>query len=217
MNRCRVPPGLTLIAAAIFATAAPAGGDPAASLPSGADAQYRARMLSWVAPAATAQGGDTLLPPVALDRLSSGFGTRIDPINRSTRRHLGIDLPGAIGTPVHAAADGVVAVAGRAGGYGNLVEIEHAGGVETRYAHLLAIDVVPGMTVRQGDIVGLMGSTGRSTGSHLHFEVRIDGRAADPVAQLSDESVRALVPAPTVTARWGGWSTGDRLPGSVLR
>ena len=96
--------------------------------------------------------------------------------------HAGIDLAGAYGTPIYATADGIV---GRSewnsGGYGNLVEINHGQGIQTRYGHLSRLSVRAGQRVRRGELIGLMGSTGRSTGSHLHYEVRIDGRAVNPV------------------------------------
>ncbi len=118
---------------------------------------------------------------VALPRLSSRFGRREDPIRGTIATHYGIDIPGALGTPVLAAAPGVVRFAGTAGSYGGLVEIAHAGPLGTRYAHLSQILVRAGVHVEQGQPVALMGSTGRSTGSHLHFEVRVAGRAVDPL------------------------------------
>src|SRR3546814_16364619 len=87
--------------------------------------------------------------------------------------HAGVDIPGPIGTPIYATADGIVERAGRAGGYGNLVEIDHGKGIETRYGHLSKILVKPNQRVKRGQGVALMGSTGRSTGRHLHYEVRI--------------------------------------------
>ena len=96
--------------------------------------------------------------------------------------HAGIDLAGPIGTPIYATADGVVSAAGyNNGGYGNLVKIDHGRGIETRYGHLSAIMVSPGQHIVRGQQIARMGSTGRSTGSHLHYEVRIDGRAVNPI------------------------------------
>jgi murein DD-endopeptidase MepM/ murein hydrolase activator NlpD len=116
---------------------------------------------------------------------TSGFGIRSDPFRGRAAMHAGIDLAGAIGTPIYATADGVV---GRSewnsGGYGNLVEIDHGQGIQTRYGHLSQRVAQPGQRVHRGDLIGLMGSTGRSTGSHLHYEVRIDGRAVNPVPFL---------------------------------
>jgi murein DD-endopeptidase MepM/ murein hydrolase activator NlpD len=113
---------------------------------------------------------------------TSGFGVRSDPFNRGARMHGGIDLAGPLGTPIYATADGIV---GRSewnsGGYGNLVEINHGQGIQTRYGHMSRRLVEAGTRVRRGQLIGLMGSTGRSTGSHLHYEVRIDGRAVNPI------------------------------------
>src|SRR5665213_4589329 len=94
--------------------------------------------------------------------------------------HTGLDMRGDIGEPAHATADGRVTIAGREGGYGNMIEINHGNGLATRYGHLSEIDVKVGQTVRIGDIIGRIGSTGRSTGPHLHYETRINGEADDP-------------------------------------
>lgn len=113
---------------------------------------------------------------------TSGFGVRSDPFGRGHAMHAGIDLSGPLGTPVYATADGVVSTAGwNNGGYGNLIKVEHGRGIETRYGHLSKILVAPGQQVTRGMLIGRMGSTGRSTGSHLHYEVRIDGRAVNPI------------------------------------
>lgn len=119
--------------------------------------------------------------PVAKLSLTSNFGVRSDPFNGRARMHKGIDIPGPVGTPIHATADGIVSRAGWASGYGNLVQISHGGGMETRYGHMSKLLVKPNSYVRRGQIVGLMGSTGRSTGSHLHYEVRVDGAAINPI------------------------------------
>jgi murein DD-endopeptidase MepM/ murein hydrolase activator NlpD len=96
--------------------------------------------------------------------------------------HAGIDLSGPVGTPIYATADGTVTNAGwNSGGYGNLVKIDHGRGIETRYGHLSSITIQPGQHITRGQLIGRMGSTGRSTGSHLHYEVRIDGRAVNPI------------------------------------
>jgi murein DD-endopeptidase MepM/ murein hydrolase activator NlpD len=113
---------------------------------------------------------------------TSGFGVRSDPFRGSAAMHPGIDLAGQYGTPIYATADGTVLRAGwNSGGYGNLVEVGHGRGITTRYGHLSAILVRPGDRITRGQQVGRMGSTGRSTGSHLHYEVRIDGRAVNPI------------------------------------
>ena len=112
--------------------------------------------------------------------ISSGFGMRIDPFIRAPALHTGMDFRGDPGDPVRATADGNVTVAGVQGGYGKMVEIDHGNGLTTRYAHLSEITVKVGQRVRAGFIVGKIGSTGRSTGPHLHYETRVSGDAVDP-------------------------------------
>jgi murein DD-endopeptidase MepM/ murein hydrolase activator NlpD len=112
--------------------------------------------------------------------LSSTFGVRVDPFLHVTAMHTGLDFRGEVGEPIHATAAGTVSAAGWSGGYGKMVEIDHGNGFATRYGHLSQIDVDIGDKVRLGQIVGRMGSTGRSTGPHLHYETRIDGEAVDP-------------------------------------
>src|SRR5499426_4337692 len=111
---------------------------------------------------------------------SSGFGVRMDPFIRSLAMHTGLDLRASTGEPVRATAAGKVVFTGWSGGYGKMVEVDHGNGLSTRYGHLSAIDVSEGQNVRVGQIVGKVGSTGRSTGPHLHYETRIDGDAVDP-------------------------------------
>ncbi|WP_295445021.1 peptidoglycan DD-metalloendopeptidase family protein [Sphingorhabdus sp. EL138] len=118
--------------------------------------------------------------PVASMMMSSGFGYRADPFTGAAAMHAGLDFKGAIGTPILAAAKGRVVLAGFNGGYGNSVEIRHANGIVTRYAHLSGLNVRKGQMVERGVRVGRMGNTGRSTGSHLHFEVRLNGQAINP-------------------------------------
>jgi murein DD-endopeptidase MepM/ murein hydrolase activator NlpD len=126
--------------------------------------------------------------PPALPRLSSGFGYRSDPLHGIHRMHKGIDIPGPLGAPVQASADGIVRSAGAAGSYGNMIEIDHGGGLTTRYAHLSRLLVATGMPVERGQTIALIGSTGRSTGNHLHFEVRVHGQAEPPLAYLSGDT-----------------------------
>lgn len=113
--------------------------------------------------------------------ISSDFGPRRDPITRHLRIHSGIDVAAAFGTAVRAGADGIVIQAGAAGGCGNAVIIDHGGGLTTRYCHLGAVDVGRSVQVDMGERIGWVGSSGRSTGSHLHFEMRVDGVAVDPM------------------------------------
>ena len=112
--------------------------------------------------------------------VSSGFGVRVDPFIRAPAMHTGIDFRGETGDPARATADGTVTVAGWQGGYGKMVEIDHGYGFTTRYGHLSDITVKVGQRVRAGHIVGKVGSTGRSTGPHLHYETRVNGEAVDP-------------------------------------
>jgi len=118
--------------------------------------------------------------PASVRSITSGFGYRHDPFNGRAAMHSGIDFKGAIGSPIFAAAEGRVTFAGLKGGYGNAVEVTHANGMLTRYAHLSRIDVRPGELVAAGATLGGLGSTGRSTGPHLHFEVRVNDRAVNP-------------------------------------
>jgi murein DD-endopeptidase MepM/ murein hydrolase activator NlpD len=171
-------------------------GSPAGGLPSGDSQAFRQRMMDWSATPATEPVLAPVIAPKAeaprwrssyLPRLSSRFGLRNDPLRGGYARHAGVDIPAPLGTPVLASADGEVRYAGGAGGYGNMIEIEHWGGIRTRYAHLSRILVGERAMVRQGQVIALMGSTGRSTGSHLHFEMRANGAAIDPLPHLGDE------------------------------
>lgn len=173
-------------------------GPPPGGLPSGDSQAFRQRMMDWSAAPATEPVLAPVIAPKAeaprwrssyLPRLSSRFGFRNDPLRGGYARHAGVDIPAPLGTPVLASADGEVRYAGGAGGYGNMIEIEHFGGIRTRYAHLLRILVGERAMVRQGQVIALMGSTGRSTGSHLHFEMRANGAAIDPLPHLGDEPV----------------------------
>jgi murein DD-endopeptidase MepM/ murein hydrolase activator NlpD len=113
---------------------------------------------------------------------TSGFGVRSDPFEHGAAMHPGIDLAGSYGTPIYATADGTVLRAGwNSGGYGNMVELDHGRGIVTRYGHMSAVLVHAGDHVTRGEQIGRMGSTGRSTGNHLHYEVRIDGRPVNPI------------------------------------
>jgi murein DD-endopeptidase MepM/ murein hydrolase activator NlpD len=118
------------------------------------------------------------------DGLSSGYGWRDDPIRHTWRFHGGTDFPSEPGTPVAVAGDGVVTFAGRQGGYGNVIYVDHGGGVITLYGHLRRIETKKGDTVTAGARIGQVGSTGRATGPHLHFEVRLDGNRVDPVLAM---------------------------------
>jgi len=118
--------------------------------------------------------------PTSNPAMSSSYGVRFDPFTRRPAFHSGLDFPGAFYTPIMSTAPGVVSFTGVRSGYGNTIEIDHGGGFKTRYAHLQAISVRVGERVAIGQRVGAMGSTGRSTGPHLHYEVWANGRAQNP-------------------------------------
>lgn len=122
--------------------------------------------------------------PAAIESISSGFGYRRDPFNGGGAMHSGLDFRGPTGAPIYAAAKGKVTYAGRQNGYGNVVEITHGNGLMTRYAHMSRFVAKVGHNVTAGAIIGAIGSTGRSTGPHLHFEVRINDRAVNPLPFL---------------------------------
>ncbi len=122
--------------------------------------------------------------PIEGVRLSSGYGMRYHPVLGRRRAHKGIDLAAPWGTPIYASADGTVGKAEWYSSYGLYVELEHGGAIETRYGHMSRLNVQAGQHVRKGDLIGFVGSTGRSTGPHLHYEVRIDGVAVNPLPYL---------------------------------
>ena len=160
---------------------------------SGADAALRGRLLQAqlaVLPAALAalpeldlEAQSFIMPLVGRERISSGFGYRNISVN-GNRFHAGIDFPAVVGTAVHAARGGRVVRAGWWGTYGYMIALDHGDGSQTRYAHLSSLGVETGEVVRQGDVIGGVGSTGASTGPHLHFELRFDERAVDPTPYL---------------------------------
>ena len=118
--------------------------------------------------------------PADLNSISSGFGYRRDPFRGTAAMHSGLDFRAPMGSPIHAAADGRVAFVGWKNGYGKVVEIDHGAGLVTRYAHMSRFNAQVGAKVTAGDVIGAIGSTGRSTGPHLHFEVRINNNAVNP-------------------------------------
>ena len=135
-----------------------------------------------------------LASPVPYSRRTSGFGMREHPILHTQRAHLGVDYAAPTGTPVMSVADGVVVESGFQGAFGNMVVVQHNARQSTVYAHLSRMNVKRGQTIKQGDIVGAVGTTGLSTGPHLHFEFRINGRHVDPLTlaqQGSSEPISA--------------------------
>jgi murein DD-endopeptidase MepM/ murein hydrolase activator NlpD len=135
------------------------------------------------------------LIPVANIKLTSDFGMRWHPVLGGQRAHKGVDLAAPIGTPVRASADAVVGRADWFSSYGLYVALEHGGNIETRYGHMSRLNVAAGQTVHKGDIIGYVGTTGRSTGPHLHYEVRIAGEAVNPIPYLQSGEVQHLATA----------------------
>ena len=127
-----------------------------------------------------------LASPLEFTRMSSGYGIRVHPITKDKRAHKGIDYAAPTGTPVRTVGDGVVEFAGTQRGYGNVIEIKHRADMTTVFAHLSRIDVKKGQKVEQGDKIGAVGSTGFSTGPHLHFEFRVDGEHRDPLTLVAE-------------------------------
>jgi murein DD-endopeptidase MepM/ murein hydrolase activator NlpD len=117
--------------------------------------------------------------------LTDRFGTRKDPLTGQPAFHPGLDISTPAGQPVYATGDGIVEVAAFSGDFGNLVELRHEFGLSTRYAHLSRFAVVPGATVKRGDVVGYVGATGRATGSHVHYEILLNGTSIDPLQVLT--------------------------------
>lgn len=178
-----------------------------------ADAEFKALFQTWKKLDTLEQTAISVPSIQPVDRLvfTSNFGVRSDPFRGVAAMHAGVDIPGPLGTPIYATADGMVARAERASGYGNLVEINHGKGIETRYGHLSKILVAPNTRVRRGQLIALMGSTGRSTGSHLHYEVRIDGRAVNPSPFLQPSTTLvAIQDRATHAVAVGGPAGGSR-------
>lgn len=171
------------------------------------DLQFRSLFMTWKKMDSFEQGVIAIpsVQPTARLTFTSNFGIRSDPFKGTAAMHAGVDIPGPVGTPVYATADGIIGRAERSGGYGNLVEINHGKGIQTRYGHLSKILVAPMTRVKRGQLIALMGSTGRSTGPHLHYEVRIDGHAVNPVPflqtadYLQTERDRALHATPAAS------------------
>ena len=147
------------------------------------DPKFKQLFMSWKKLDQIEQGTIAIpsTQPVKGSAFTSGYGVRSDPFRGRAAMHAGIDLAGPLGTPIYATADALVGRSEWANGYGNLIELNHGRGIQTRYGHLTRSAVRAGQRVKRGDLIGYMGSTGRSTGSHLHYEVRIDGKAVNPI------------------------------------
>lgn len=167
---------------------APAAGTAVAS--EAGDRQFQQLFASWD----RAEQRPTIAPAIAVPsrmpldtfRASSSFGMRNHPVIGGLRAHKGIDLAAPTGTPIYATADGVVGKAEWFGAYGNFIAINHGAELETRFGHLSRMAVSAGQRVRKGDLIGYVGSTGRSTGPHLHYEVRVAGIAVDPTPYMTE-------------------------------
>ena len=124
------------------------------------------------------------LMPIEAGLLRSGFGMRNHPVLGGRRAHKGVDLAAPSGTPIYASADGVVSKAEWFSSYGLYVAVEHGGDIQTRYGHMSRLNVYNGQKVKKGELIGYVGSTGRSTGPHLHYEVRVAGLAVNPLPYM---------------------------------
>ncbi len=207
---------------------APVRAAQAAKAPQGGDDEFRRLFTGWkqmdngqlaIAPATSmapaSASSSFIASPFAPSKVSipsrnpldgaamtSGFGMRIHPVLGGRRGHKGIDLAMPVGTPVYATADGVISKADWFSSYGLFISIEHGGKIQTRFGHLSRLNVASGQSVKKGDLIGYVGTTGRSTGPHLHYEVRIAGVAVNPVPYMNGGS--RVLPATTETAMGGG-------------
>lgn len=169
----------------------------------GGDRRFRELFASWTSldragPGAPVEQPTVAIPsrmPLAGARMSSGYGMRKHPVLRKRARHSGVDLAAPTGTPIYATANGIVTRANRFSSYGLYVSIDHGADLETRYAHMSRIAVSDGERVRKGDVIGYVGSTGRSTGPHLHYEVRVDGVAVNPIPYMVETDVQIAMDA----------------------
>jgi murein DD-endopeptidase MepM/ murein hydrolase activator NlpD len=180
------------------------------------DAQFRSLFSQWRALDGVEEPTTTTTPapitgvsipsrmPLEDARMSSGFGMRTHPVMGGRRNHHGIDLAAPTGTPVYATADGIVSRADWFSSYGLYISIEHGGEMQTRYAHLSRLAVADGQRVRKGEIIGYVGSTGRSTGPHLHYEVRIAGAPVNPVPYMVESQAREAFALATGRGGQGG-------------
>lgn len=175
-----------------------------------ADSDFRQLFASW-RDSSDGDIGSVAIPsrlPVDNFRISSRYGYREDPFRGRRARHKGIDMAAPIGTPIYATADGVVGRAQWVSGYGKYIEIEHGGGIQTRYGHMSRLNVAANQKVKRGDLIGFMGSTGRSTGSHLHYEVRIGGEPVNPEPFLRSSDYLIAMQG-RLNNGLGGPETGD--------
>lgn len=160
----------------------------------GGDEEFRRLFASWKStsvgsvPVRTRTVSIPSRMPLEGASMSSGFGMRTHPVLGGRRSHKGIDLASPMGSPIYATADGVVTRADWFSSYGLYISLDHGAQLETRYGHLSRLNVAEGQVVRKGDLIGYVGSTGRSTGPHLHYEVRIAGTAVNPVPYMQGDA-----------------------------
>ena len=175
----------------------------------GDDAQFQQLFAQWdrldnSTPAAARVSVPSRMP-LEDTKLTSDYGMRTHPVLGGRRSHKGVDLAAPVGTPIYATADGYVSKAEWFSSYGKYVSIEHGANLQTRFAHMSDIAVAAGTRVKKGDIIGYVGTTGRSTGPHLHYEVRIDGKAVNPVPYMVEsEAQRAFALATGAGGQGGG-------------
>ena len=182
----------------------------AAPAQEGDDAQFQQLFAKWdeldraASPALRVSVPSRM--PLDNARLSSDYGMRTHPVLGGLRSHKGVDLSAPTGTPIYATADGYVSKAEWFSSYGKYVSIEHGANLQTRFAHMSRIAVDAGTRVKKGQLIGYVGSTGRSTGPHLHYEVRIDGKAVNPVPYMVESEAQRAFALATGT---GGQGDGD--------
>jgi murein DD-endopeptidase MepM/ murein hydrolase activator NlpD len=181
----------------------------AGELPDNGDTRFKSLFASWTAIEKTTPTVGAVEAPTAYSSpvptrgisvpsrmplegaaLTSGFGMRTHPVLGGRRQHTGIDLAAPTGTPVYATADGIVSRADWYSSYGLYISVEHGASMQTRYAHLSRLAVAAGDSVKKGDLIGYVGSTGRSTGPHLHYEVRVEGLAVNPIPYMVESEAQ---------------------------
>ena len=206
MNTRRTTLAFTMAVAGLTVAAAPAQAETgamgaidvsavSANAAQDGDAQFTELFATWEnpgQPVSTARPAVSIPSRMPLEnaRMTSDYGDRTHPVLKRRMGHKGVDLAASTGTPIYATADGVVSKAEFYSSYGNFVSIEHGARIQTRYAHMSRIAVADGSFVQKGDLIGYVGSTGRSTGPHLHYEVRIDGEAVNPVPYMVESSAQ---------------------------
>ena len=176
------------------------------------DPRFRQLFASWRSLDTKGPGAPVEQPVISIPsrmplsgfRMTSDYGMRTHPVLGRRKRHKGVDLAAPTGTPVYATADGMIGRAEYSRSYGLVIYADHGAGLETRYAHLSKLAVAEGERVRKGDLIGYVGSTGRSTGPHLHYEVRKDGVAVNPIPYMVEtETQVAAADRPELTGQGG--------------